>query len=158
MFLSTTPFTGFQQAVAYRLRQEPDEPGEPVTRIQPRALLVPPGFPDFMSRTRVVRPGEQVLEGRAWSGSAPIASVEVSVDGGASWQQAHVERDGEDHRWAWRRFTYRWHATPGSYRLTARATDSDGNAQAVGQAWNRGGFANNAVQIIDTVCVSPART
>ncbi|MCZ0982331.1 molybdopterin-dependent oxidoreductase [Streptomyces diastatochromogenes] len=43
--LGDTPYTGFQQSVAYRLRREPDDPGEPVTLIAPRALMVPPGFP-----------------------------------------------------------------------------------------------------------------
>src|SRR5215217_5083674 len=38
------PFDGFQNVVAYRLKQA-DEDGEPVTRIRPRALLQPPGFP-----------------------------------------------------------------------------------------------------------------
>ncbi len=33
------------------------------------------------------------LEGRAWSGGAPIARVEVSVDGGASWSQAQLLED-----------------------------------------------------------------
>ena len=46
------PFDGYQMQ-AYRMRQEPDEPGEPVTRIEPRALLVPPGSPDYMSRAPV---------------------------------------------------------------------------------------------------------
>jgi len=74
------PFTGFQQAVAYRLRQEPGDPGTPVERISPRALMIPPGYPDFMSRTRIVHQGLVELTGRAWSGAAPIARVEVSVD------------------------------------------------------------------------------
>ena len=62
-------FDGFQMR-AYSLRQAPDDPGQPLTRIAPRALVVPPGFPDFMSRRRVLRPGRHVLEGRAWSGGA----------------------------------------------------------------------------------------
>ena len=70
-------FDGFQMR-AYRLRQQPDEEGTPLTRIEPRALLVPPGFPDFMSRRRVLRPGRTVIEGRAWSGWAPVTAVEVS--------------------------------------------------------------------------------
>ena len=37
------PFDGYQMQ-AYRLRQETGEPGEPLTRIDPRALVVPPGF------------------------------------------------------------------------------------------------------------------
>ncbi|HEU4424955.1 MAG TPA: molybdopterin-dependent oxidoreductase [Pilimelia sp.] len=150
--LVAEPFGGFQQAVAYRMRQGPDEPGEPVTRIAPRALLVPPGFPDFMSRTRIVRPGPVRLEGRAWSGRAPVVRVEVSPDAGRTWSEARLEPDG-GHRWAWRRFTQEWTATPGRHVLTARATGADGEAQPVGQAWNRGGFANNATHEIPVVCL-----
>ncbi|MFL6104800.1 MAG: molybdopterin-dependent oxidoreductase, partial [Actinomycetes bacterium] len=76
------PFTGWQQDVAYRLRRSEEEQGEPVTRILPRALMIPPGFPDFLSRTRFVEAGKVRLEGRAWSGWAPVERVEVSVDGG----------------------------------------------------------------------------
>jgi DMSO/TMAO reductase YedYZ molybdopterin-dependent catalytic subunit len=147
------PFTGFQQAVAYRLRQHADEPGAPVTRIAPRALVIPPGFPDFMSRTRIVRPGPVVLEGRAWSGRSPVAAVEVSVDGGRSWIAAHLDPPDE-HRWAWRRWEASWTATPGSYVLTARAIDADGEAQPTEQVWNRGGFANNAAQEVPIICSS----
>ena len=49
------PFRGWQQDVAYRMRQSEDEQGTPVTRILPRALMVPPGIPDFLSRTRLRR-------------------------------------------------------------------------------------------------------
>jgi DMSO/TMAO reductase YedYZ molybdopterin-dependent catalytic subunit len=146
------PFTGFQQAVAYRYRQRPDEAGEPVERIAPRALVVPPGFPDFMSRGRVVRPGPVPLEGRAWSGRAPVAKVEVSVDGGETWADAELEPP-TGHRWAWRRFTYPWTATPGSYLVTARATTTDGEVQPAGQVWNRGGFANNGAQRVAVACL-----
>lgn len=146
-------FTGFQQVVAYRLRQTRDEDGIPVARIRPRALVVPPGFPDFMSRRRVVRPGAVRLEGRAWSGTAPVESVEVSVDGGTTWNAASLERIGE-HRWAWRRWTYDWRATPGHYVITARATAADGQVQPDGSVWSRGGFANNAAQRVDVLCAS----
>jgi len=150
--LVAEPFRGFQQAVAYRLRQDADDPGEPVTRIAPRALLVPPGFPDFMSRTRVVRPGPVRVEGRAWSGRAPVDRVEVSADAGRTWADAALDPD-VGHRWAWRRFTYEWTATPGRHVLTARATSADGETQPVEQAWNRGGFANNATHDIAVVCL-----
>ncbi|MFD0318946.1 sulfite oxidase [Streptomyces flavalbus] len=149
------PFTGFQQSVAYRLRQTPDDPGEPVTRIAPRALLVPPGFPDFMSRTRVVAPGPVPLEGRAWSGRAPLAAVEVSTDGGATWHPADLEPD-DGHRWAWRRWTYAWTAVPGEHVLSARARDEAGNEQPLEQPWNRGGFANNLVQRVPVLCPEPS--
>jgi DMSO/TMAO reductase YedYZ molybdopterin-dependent catalytic subunit len=150
--LVDTPFAGFQQAVAYRMRQDADEPGAPVERIAPRALMVPPGFPDFMSRVRVVRPGPIPLEGRAWSGRAPVVRVEVSADGGDSWTDATLESDA-GHRWAWRRFTFEWVATPGRHVLTARATTADGEIQPHDQTWNRGGFANNAIHDIEVACI-----
>jgi DMSO/TMAO reductase YedYZ molybdopterin-dependent catalytic subunit len=149
--LVAQPFTGFQQTVAYRLRQDPAEPGDPVDRIAPRALLVPPGFPDFMSRIRIVRPGLVPLQGRAWSGRAPVARVEITADGGQTWDDATLEPD-TGHRWAWRRFTHNWLATPGRHLLTARAVAADGETQPVGQVWNRGGFANNATHDITVVC------
>ena len=46
------PFTGYQNAVGYRLYDADGQPGEPVTRMLPRSLMVPPGVPDFMTRER----------------------------------------------------------------------------------------------------------
>ncbi|MBE1487838.1 sulfite oxidase [Plantactinospora soyae] len=87
-------FDGYQNAVAYRVRTDADDPGVPVTRIEPRALVQPPGFPDFMSRIRVLRPGPCTVEGRAWSGHAPVTRVEVTTDGGASWSDATLDPTG----------------------------------------------------------------
>ncbi|MFG2334197.1 sulfite oxidase [Streptomyces sp. NPDC048604] len=151
--VTDTPFAGFQQAVAYRIRQSADEPGTPVTRIEPRALMIPPGFPDFMSRHRVVHPGFVALEGRAWSGWAPVERVEVSTDGGGSWTDADVGPQ-DRHPWAWAGWRALWTATPGEYLLTVRATDAEGRAQPLEQPWNRGGFANNLVQHVPVLCVS----
>jgi DMSO/TMAO reductase YedYZ molybdopterin-dependent catalytic subunit len=146
------PFNGFQHS-AYRLRQHSDDPGEPLTRMAPRALVIPPGFPDFMSRARVVRPGEVALEGRAWSGRSRLAQVDVSVDSGQSWIPATLE-PGDDHPWAWRRWHAPWTATQGSYVLTARAIADDGEQQPLQAPWNRGGFANNAGQQIPVTCLA----
>ncbi|MGC4787807.1 sulfite oxidase [Micromonospora sp. DT178] len=149
----TEAFDGYQNAVAYRLRRDADDPGVPVTRIEPRALVRPPGFPDFMSRTRVLRPGPCTLDGRAWSGHAPVVSVEVTTDGGASWRPAILDEQvgGE---FAWRRWRYEWTAPPGRHVLGARATDASGRSQPVEQPWNRGGFANNLVQRVEVVVLS----
>ncbi|MER6998610.1 sulfite oxidase [Streptomyces sp. NPDC000410] len=150
--LTDTPFTGFQQSVAYRYRLTAEGPGEPVTRIAPRALMIPPGFPDFMSRARVVRPGRLGLEGRAWSGYAPVVRVEVSVDDGRKWHDAALDAP-EDRPWAWQHWHTAWTAAPGSHVLVARATDAEGRTQPVEQPWNRGGFGNNLVQRIPVLCL-----
>jgi DMSO/TMAO reductase YedYZ molybdopterin-dependent catalytic subunit len=140
------PFTGYQQIQAYRFRQDENEDGTPVERIVPRSLFVPPGIPEFLTRDRIAEPGEHVVQGRAWSGYAPIAAVEFSTDGGSTWAPAELEPQEE--RWAWRGWRYRWQAEPGSYVLCSRTRDEDGNEQPVEPAWNLGGYSNNAVQTV----------
>jgi sulfane dehydrogenase subunit SoxC len=143
-------FTGFQNAVAYRIAHDPGEAGDPVTRILPRALLRPPGFPDFQSRTRVVDRGVHDIDGRAWSGHAEIVRVELSADGGSSWDDATLGPAGD--RYAWRPWRWAWDAaSPGRHVLCARATDAAGNTQPVHQRWNRQAMANNHVQRVPVV-------
>jgi DMSO/TMAO reductase YedYZ molybdopterin-dependent catalytic subunit len=148
------PFDGYQQATAYHYRTVPGEAGVPVTRMLPRALMVPPGVPDFMSRTRFVAPSTLVVEGRAWSGGAPVTKVDFSFDGGRSWFAAGLEDAPSPY--AWRRWTAHWDATrPGEYELCARATDSAGNVQPLEQSWNLEGVQNNAVQRVRVVVGAP---
>src|SRR5579864_8598792 len=56
------PFDGYQQAAAYKLRRDEDDEGTPVTRMVPRALMVPPGIPDFHTRERTLPAGAVTLE------------------------------------------------------------------------------------------------
>jgi DMSO/TMAO reductase YedYZ molybdopterin-dependent catalytic subunit len=149
--VAAEPFDGFQMR-AYRLRDTPEEPGVPLTRIEPRALLVPPGFPDFMSRRRVVKSGPVRIEGRAWSGWAPVSMVEVSIDGGDTWEPADLELTQVPDSWA--RWTWMWQSELGSYLLSCRATDASGRTQPLGQRWSRGGFANNTIQRVPVTVVS----
>jgi DMSO/TMAO reductase YedYZ molybdopterin-dependent catalytic subunit len=140
----TEPFTGYQQTGSYLFHTSEDDPGTPVTRVRPRSLLVPPGIPEFESRARFCPPGRQLLSGRAWSGLAPVAAVEVSTDGGATWAPARLE--DQPAPWAWAGWSFEWEATPGTYELCSRATDAAGNTQPTEAPWNTGGYANNAVQ------------
>ncbi len=142
------PFRGWQQDVAYRLRRSEDEQGEPVTRILPRALVIPPGIPDFFTRTRLLEPGPCLLEGRAWSGHAPVERVEVSVDDGP-WREATLGEPVSD--WAWRGWSLVWEAEPGEHELRCRAADAAGNTQPDEPPWNLDGFCNNAPQRVAVV-------
>ncbi|HVL97789.1 MAG TPA: sulfite oxidase [Egibacteraceae bacterium] len=143
--LTTTPFDGYQQAGSYRFRQTPDEVGDPVTRLAVRSLMIPPGIPDFLTRRRIVDRGTHELRGRAWAGRAPIAAVEVSTDGGRTWQGADLHTPSDPAAWtAWRAV---WHAdAPGETEVCCRARDTSGNAQPDTPSWNLGGYAVNAVQ------------
>ena len=147
-----TPFDGYQQTRGYRIRHSEDDPRVPVTRMLPRALMVPPGVPDFMTRHRFVAPGTQRLEGRAWSGRGEIARVQVSVTGGAAWGDAELGQAPGRH--AWRGWWYVWAAEPGDHELACRACDTAGNVQPLEPQWNLGGYANNAVQRIPVTVTS----
>jgi DMSO/TMAO reductase YedYZ molybdopterin-dependent catalytic subunit len=143
------PFAGWQQSVAYRLRRDEEEQGEPVTRMLPRALLIPPGVPDFFDRSRRLGAGPCELAGRAWSGWAPIARVEVSTDGGRSWADAVL--DNELSPFAWRGWRYEWSAGPGEHELRCRASDASGRQQPDDAEWNLDGYCNNAPQRVHVV-------
>ena len=144
------PFTGYQNTSTYRIKQDVDEAGEPVTRMRPRALLRPPGFPDFQTRARFVDRGVHEIVGRAWSGYGPVTRVEVSADAGATWTDAALGPD-ED-RYGWRRWSWTWTAaTAGVHELCVRATDAAGHTQPVEQRWNRQAMANNHVQRVTVV-------
>jgi DMSO/TMAO reductase YedYZ molybdopterin-dependent catalytic subunit len=141
-------FTGYQHQ-AYRLKRNRDDVGTPVTRIEPRALLVPPGFPDFMSRTRVVEAGHTEIRGRAWSGWGLVTRVEFSPDDGVTWSDCTLHEDNGVY--AWRAFSTAWDAVPGPARLRVRATDATGRVQPLDPVTTLGGFTNNADQAVTVV-------
>ena len=143
------PFGGYQNAVGYRIYDADGNPGEPVTRMLPRSLTLPPGIPDFLTRERVLGPGPVTLQGRAWSGLGPIERVEVSTDGGATFADAQLEEPVGEAAWVGWRFD--WVAEPGSHVVSSRATDAAGNVQPLEPPWNLKGYSNNAVERIAVV-------
>jgi DMSO/TMAO reductase YedYZ molybdopterin-dependent catalytic subunit len=145
------PFQGYQQAVGYRLYDADGVPGEQVTRMLPRSLMVPPGVPDFLTRERRLEPGPVTLTGRAWSGR-PVEAVEVSTDAGATFAPALLDEPVGDS--AWRGWRFEWDAPVGEHVLCSRATDTAGNRQPLEPPWNLKGYANNAVERI-RVLVAP---
>ncbi|WP_410790150.1 molybdopterin-dependent oxidoreductase [Kribbella sp. C-35] len=85
---------------------------------------VPKGF-------ATVKAGPAVAAGVAWAQRRGISKVEVQVDNGP-WQPARLAPvDGPD---TWLQWTFRWNATPGTHKLTVRATDATGELQTDRQA------------------------
>jgi DMSO/TMAO reductase YedYZ molybdopterin-dependent catalytic subunit len=145
------PFTGYQMMKSYRYSQSADDLGDPVTLIRPRALMIPPGVPDFASRTRIVSPGPTILRGRAWAGRASIERVEVSCDDGITWCDAELEPALSP--FAWRGWRFSWNAAPGEHRLRVRATSSDGGVQPSEPFWTFQGMGNNVAQSVTVLVV-----
>jgi hypothetical protein len=84
------------------------------------------------------------LRGHAWAGDLSVSAVHLSIDFGATWHKAKLERPAN--RLAWQH----WRASvafpePGYYEVWARATDSEGRSQPmVLPGWNPKGYLNNA--------------
>jgi hypothetical protein len=96
--------------------------------------------------TATLRAGRTTIAGYAWSGHGAVARVEVSVAGGATWNDAALERAG---RRSWARFQMEWEATPGRHRLLARATDERGLRQPRVAAWNGKGYGQNGIHAVE---------
>ena len=76
---------------------------------------------------KVTRAGGQYrIIGAAWG--APIAQVEVQIDGGP-WLPATID-EGEDAQFAWKLWSLEWaNAAAGEHAITSRAIDTQGNIQ-----------------------------
>jgi sulfane dehydrogenase subunit SoxC len=67
------------------------------------------------------------LTGLAWSGGGAISRVEVSTDGGRTWNDAQLPEP--IHKFAHTRFYYPWHWNGEESVLQSRATDERGDVQ-----------------------------
>jgi DMSO/TMAO reductase YedYZ molybdopterin-dependent catalytic subunit len=91
------------------------------------------------------RPGVPLaLSGIAWDGGYGIRSVDVSTDGGRSWQAAELGPDSG--RYSFRPWSFGFTPAPGRYVVSARATNGVGATQVDRLIFNGAGYHNNAIQ------------
>jgi sulfite oxidase len=133
----------------YRMPRAPLRPGEPVDESVMEVLTDMPvkSLVTFPAEGFVMPAGAALaVRGQAWSGHVPLARVEVSFDGGATWRAASLAPQTAE-RFAWRRFTATLDAPPpGAIEIVARAFDAKDNAQPLDSApWNPRGYCNNVV-------------
>jgi DMSO/TMAO reductase YedYZ molybdopterin-dependent catalytic subunit len=135
----TQPFVGEFQTGHY-VYEWPDRAHEPVTTMRVRARITDP-----LEGSKIPA-GTYIIRGKAWSGTGPIASVELSFTGESPWAPATLEPPIGPHRW--QNWSYQWQAaTPGRYSIRARATDAAGHVQPDVPPWNRLGYGNNAIEV-----------
>jgi hypothetical protein len=77
----------------------------------------------------------------AWSGGPAVDQVDVSTDGGTTWQAANFLDSAQP--FVWRRWEFAWEIPQrkGSYVLKSRARDADGNVQPAEHEKRLGGYA-----------------
>src|SRR5213595_217559 len=125
------PFTGYYQTIDYAYWQRTNyahwQRGEqlaeltPLTEMQVKAQIAHPAEGEIVPANTSVR-----VQGAAWACDAEITKVDLSTDGGATWNDAKLL--GESTLNAWRLWQFDWQ-TPsqaGKHTLMARAADSLG--------------------------------
>ena len=138
-------FVGNFMSPGYRFPNQPVKPGDSVkpedthvvTGLNVKSVISGP------LDGSTLKAGKLTVHGAAWAGEAEVVKVEVSIDGGSSWNAAELGR--EQSRYAWRLWAYSWNSKPGDYAIRSRATDNQGRVQPAEAVWNPSGYLYNAV-------------
>jgi len=138
---------GFYMQVAYRMPIGPVEPGaavspdrtKPATAFPVKSIIARPGG-GGAGGAGVKRPiGPQEVVGIAFSGHAPIQSVEVSIDDGKTFAPAKLEGEAGIGRAQVFRFRFD-KKEAGHVKAIVRAKDKKGNEQLETPLWNPSGY------------------
>lgn len=131
---------------AYRMPAYPVSPGTEVPKedmviiheLPVKSLVTHP-----VTGSRVKLSDEVEFRGHAWSGQGDVAEMEVSIDFGATWQKAVLEKPANKFAWQHWKAMLRF-PKAGYYEVWARATDHTGVSQpSVVPGWNPKGYLNN---------------
>ena len=120
------PFNGFFQSLQYTHWQRINGIPTliPIRQLQVKAQIARPMAYEVVAAGKNYR-----VHGAAWTGDGTVTRVELSVDGGQTWQETRLIDPARPS--AWRRWEFDWRpqGEPGKRRLMARATDSMGRTQ-----------------------------
>jgi hypothetical protein len=132
---------------SYRLPCKPVMPGTEVAdadmciieSMPVKSLLTLPKSGITHKRGEVLR-----VRGHAWAGDLAVRRVHTSIDFGATWQRAALQKPAN--RLAWQHFAAGIQfPEDGYYEVWARAEDTAGRQQPmVMPGWNPRGYLNNA--------------
>ena len=146
----SSPESNFWMKTAYRIprgkfpgqsfKSQLAEANEPITNMVTNSLITSLGFGQHIPRDKPIE-----VKGMAWDGGSGIDRVEVSADGGATWQRASLGRDYG--RFSFREFSHSIPAkAPGSMVVMARATSRSGQTQTESLIHNPAGYHHNVIQ------------
>ena len=150
LIVTAKPFNGYYQSLDYSFW---DRSGAlptlaPLTEQQIKAEIAQPENGATVPAATTVR-----IHGAAWSSDAEITKVEISVDGGATWQEARLLGDSVQNAWRLWEFDWRTPAAAGKQTLRARAADSRGRVQPSERDAERGTYMINHVLPIEVEVV-----
>jgi DMSO/TMAO reductase YedYZ molybdopterin-dependent catalytic subunit len=137
------PFGGYFNTESYVFIDEAGAILRPVTTMGVKSVITSPAPTDPETSEDILSAGEQTISGIAWSGYGQVTMVEVSVDGGESWEEASIVEEAGPLSWV--RFEHSWEAEAGEFTLRSRATDARGLQQPETVPWNQLGYGMNAI-------------
>jgi DMSO/TMAO reductase YedYZ molybdopterin-dependent catalytic subunit len=145
------PDDNFWMATAYRIPDTPGanvKPGETGFKTVPINRMVPRSFFTNVTDATTVQPGAPVpVRGIAFGGDRGVARVDLSADGGHSWQPTVL--GGDEGTYSFRQWTAQVTApASGSLTLMARCTNTATVAQTAEPTWNPGGFMRNVIESV----------
>jgi DMSO/TMAO reductase YedYZ molybdopterin-dependent catalytic subunit len=146
-----SPDTNYWMAEAYLV---PDTPGANIRPDQtdfksvPISRMVPRSFFTNLNDASTVKPGATVpVRGIAFGGDCGVAQVDLSTDGGHTWQKTTLGHD--EGKYSFRQWDTRVTApASGSVTLMVRCTNTDKVVQTIEPTWNRGGFMRNVIESV----------
>ena len=143
------PDDNYWMKTAYTIPDTPHadvKPGETGVKMVPINRMVPRSFiTNIKSGETVQASAPTLVRGIAFGGDTGVARVDLSSDGGKTWQAAQLGKD--EGKYSFRQ----WEAhftlpAKGSYTLMVRCTNSDGVAQPAQANWNPSGFMRNVIE------------
>lgn len=111
---------------------------ESVWTMPVKSWITYPSDPDVKPKA-----GRVQIQGLAMGGTTDVTDIEVSIDGGKTWEKATFI--GPDlGPYAWRQFVLSVELEPGTYKLASRATNKAGDTQPEERMENNRGYLNNS--------------
>jgi DMSO/TMAO reductase YedYZ molybdopterin-dependent catalytic subunit len=143
------PDDNYWTKTAYTIPDTPHadmKPGESGVKMVPINRMVPRSFITNIKSGEIVQTAAPTLaRGIAFGGDSGVARVDLSSDGGKTWQAAQLGKD--EGKYSFRPWEARFTLpAKGNYMLMVRCTNSDGVAQPAQANWNPSGFMRNVIE------------
>lgn len=148
--VSDREYDGFYMVDKYRHPKNPVKPG---TKLSPKDMFV---LTELEVKSIITNPHNEsklssekiLIKGYAWTGEGYIKKVEVSTDGGKTWQRAKIVRN--EGKYVWCSWEFEWRPPQkGYYTLMSKTTDNRGRTQPFIPYWNQDGYLYNSIDRVN---------
>ena len=140
IIVTDRPFNGYYQTLDYAFWKRRGDIADlvPLSEVQIKAEIAQPIAGEIVSANSKVR-----VHGAAWTSDGEITKVELSADGGSTWNEVKLLAESKPNAWRLWEFDWKTPARSGKATLIARATDSKSRKQPTERDPDRGTYKIN---------------